>query len=130
LRPVSALQMINMKGKRTVKPKDPELTLMLYMSDRFSTPFWGVHVSGNSEVLSTLCGMEFDDDGICTQKGMFREGELLRPAHGDVVTCPECIGVIEELKSVPVDLTRSAATRRLQERRMREKLKRDSDASA
>ena len=86
-------------------------TLALYMSTRFSTPFWGVHVRGNTNGLSTLCGMAFDDDGNCTQPGRFSAGEFLSPADYEIVSCPQCVQFIEELKCVPVDLPRAEAIR-------------------
>lgn len=83
--------------------EDQERALALYMSCRFSSPFWGVHFRIGSERLMTLCGMEFDDHGRSLLQGLFSANEVITPADGEPVSCPQCIQIIDELMSVPLD---------------------------
>lgn len=90
-----------------MKPKHPELTFALYMSVRYATPLLGVHVRGNGRDLSTLCGMSFDDDGNYLSEGGRDLGEVITPADEEIVTCPYCIRIIDDLQRESVDRDRA-----------------------
>lgn len=83
-------------------------TLDLYMSSRFSTPFWGVHARVGSEPLMTLCGMIFDDKGKSTRPGSYSGNEVITPADSEPLSCPQCLEIIEDLKKMETDPVRAA----------------------
>ncbi|WP_448044397.1 hypothetical protein [Bradyrhizobium liaoningense] len=90
--------------------KDQKKTLALYMASRFSTPFWGVHFRVGSERLMTLCGMEFDDNGRSLLQGMFSADEVIIPADGEPLSCPQCIQIVDELNALTLDRAAGEAT--------------------
>jgi hypothetical protein len=95
-----------------VDGESQDRTLALYMSTRFSTPFWGVHFRLGSEPLATLCGMDFDDNGRSLTPGMFSADEVLAPADGEPLSCPQCIQIIDELNCLELNRNAGEAIRR------------------
>jgi hypothetical protein len=98
-----------------MKVKDPERTLYMYMSDRLKSRAWGVHVRAGLD-LTTLCGMKFDDNGDSLDTETYFGRDVIKEAHGEPVSCPQCILTIAEIQKFKLDIRKAAIIERERER--------------